>query len=169
MMMSRKSLGIVALGLLAAVAAGPLMGDVALAGGKVKATIDGKKFSSTSQATTAVAVTSPPYVTINATKVNIRTQSTASITILINVDLTTLATPATIPAFTTTYGYGGIGGVQETYFGQNTINVTIKKFKNNKIIGTFEGTLAPGATGSGGPPVSVERGKIKVKLAAPPI
>jgi len=168
-MKNKTSFGLVALGLLAAIAAAPMLEGTAHAAGKVKARIDGKGFSSTSQATTAVAVSSPvPLLMITATKVNIRKRTTATMMMSINVDLASLTLPATVTAFSTTYGYGGIGGVQETYFGNDSITVTLKKFKKNKLIGTFEGSLQAGATGSGGGPVAVERGKIKVKVLTTP-
>jgi hypothetical protein len=164
-MQKRKSVWIVALGLLAALAAGPVMGDAAHAAGKVKAKINGKGFSSQSRATSAVAVTSPvAFVAITAIKVNIGKRTTQELVISFNADLTTLVTPATIPAFAVVYAEGGIGGIQEAYHGENTVNVTITKFKRNKLIGSFEGTLEPAA---GGAPVPLENGKIKVKVLVP--
>jgi hypothetical protein len=148
-MQNRKSLWVVALGVLAALAAGPVVGDAAHAAGEGEG--EGRR--------QGVQLAEPGDAGRRghlADGVRRHHSHQGEHRQSIDRDDDDLAV---------TYGTGGIGGVQDTDHGENTVNVTISKFKKNKIIGTFEGTLEHTGTGAS---VPVTNGKIKVKVLTTP-
>lgn len=168
-MKSKKSLGLVALAFAAALVAVPLMQSsptyAAKVSGKVKCKVNGKRYSSFKRATTGAFTNPPPVFTVTSTTKPSR-KGIRNLTFSINADLQNAALPLTVPAFIATYVEAGLTGVSETWGGEG-LTVTVTKIKKNRVQGTFEGSLPAGATGSGGGPATIEKGKFKIKLLTP--
>lgn len=168
----KKSLWVAAFVAVAAMAAAPMVQSTSHAArvpkpsGKVKMKVNGKRFSSFKQATSATSTSLPALFQVIANSKPSR-KGVKTLIFSVNVDLATATLPLTMPAFNGVYTETSLTGVSASWAGEG-LTVTIDKIKGSFISGKFSGTLPVGDAGSASGPATFEGGTFKVKLLLAP-
>jgi hypothetical protein len=149
------------LALSAAVLAGPLMDDAVAKKPKARfsARVDGKRVKALKRA--IVLLYSTTSFSVNGAT-NVRRGVVRTVTANCLGNLKTLVLPATLSCYGT-YTEARRTGAKD-WARNDGMAVTVESFDGSRAVGTFHGTLDPGPSHAGDPPVTVESGSFSIVL-----